>query len=296
MVRLPASPDTVSKYLVDRARSGSGVSTIRASAAAIAAVHKIWGLRSPTNSRAVRSTLRRLAYRYKRPAVSARPLTDSAVHTIQRFALYRRVGRDGFRERRSVAKRRGKCDVALVKLVSDASLRRSEAAALVWADVTTLPKGRGLIKIRRAATSSENCERIVVSRDTMLALSAIKSKAATPEMSVFGLSESQIHRRIKAAASAAGLGDDFGGNSGRTARRQPRKRRPSRAVVTALPPAITANVHRLFTGRAGGATQFSLTPAVPERRLAGPRYDQDETSMKERPSQRLEYPNSSPEE
>lgn len=295
MVRLPASPDTVSKYLSNRAKSGSGVSTIRASAAAIAAVHRLYGFRSPTYSRVVRSTLRRLAYRYRRAAVSARPLTDIAVYAIQKGALKRRVGRGGFRERRSMAMRRGKCDVALVRLVSDASLRRSEAAALVWEDVTTLPKGRGLIKIRRAATSSESCERIVVSRDTMRALSAIRSKAATPEMSVFGLSESQIHRRIKAAASAAGLGDGFGGNSGRTARRQPRKRRPLRAIVTSPPPTITANMHRLFTDLVEEATQLSWTPSVPERGSAEPRSDEDETLMRETLPQRLEYPNASPE-
>ena len=32
---------------------------------------------------------------------------------------------------------------------------------------------------------------------------------------VFGLSASQIHRRLKAAAQAAGLGDGFSGHSGR---------------------------------------------------------------------------------
>ena len=32
---------------------------------------------------------------------------------------------------------------------------------------------------------------------------------------VFGLSPSQIHRRIKAAAKQAGLGNGFGGHSGR---------------------------------------------------------------------------------
>ena len=296
MVRLPASPDTVAKYLVDRARSGSGVSTIRASATAIAAVHKLWGFRSPTYSEVVRSTLRQLAYRHRRPAVSAKPLTGSTVHAIQRIALTRRVGRGGFREKRSKAMRRGKCDVALIKLVSDASLRRSEAAVLVWGDITNLPKGRGLIRVRHATTSNESCERIAVSRNTMLALRAIRSKAATPEMSVFGLSESQIHRRIKATASAAGLGDEFGGNSGRTAGRQPRKSRPSREVVTALPSTLKSNVHKLFPDWVEGANQVLWIPSEPERRSAGPRSDVDETLTEEHMPQRLEYPNASPEE
>ena len=228
MVRLPASPDTVARYLLDRHRRGVSLSAIRVSAAAISAVHRLWGFLSPTHTESVRSTLKQLAHSDRRPTISIQPLTDRAVNEIQNAALTRRIGRGGFREKRSRARRRGRVDIALIRLLKDASLRRAEAAALVWGDITPLSKGGVLIRVRRAYASSGKSEKsIPVSRDTMQALRAIRPKNTTPDMSIFGLSESQVYRRIKAAASAAGLGGGFGGDSGRTAVRRTRKsRRP----------------------------------------------------------------------
>ena len=228
MVHLPASPDTVARYLLDRHRHGVSLSAIRVSAAAISAVHRLWGFLSPTHTESVRSTLKQLAHSDRRPTISIQPLTDRAVNEIQNAALTRRIGRGGFREKRSRARRRGRVDIALIRLLKDASLRRAEAAALVWGDITPLSKGGGLIRVRRAYASSGKSEKsIPVSRDTMQALRAIRPKNTTPDMSIFGLSESQVYRRIKAAASAAGLGGGFGGDSGRTAARRTREsRRP----------------------------------------------------------------------
>ena len=228
MVRLPASPETVASYLVDRGRRGASLSAIRVSAATIAAVHRLRGFLSPTHTENVRSTLKQLADSDRRQTISIQPLTDGAVNTIQSAALTRRIGRGGFREKRNRARRRGRVDIALISLLRDASLGRAEAAALVWGDITPLPKGRGLIRVRRAYAASGKSEKsIPVSRDTMRALRAIRPKSTAPDMPVFGLSESQVYRRIKAAASAAGLGGDFGGDSGRAeARRTRESRRP----------------------------------------------------------------------
>ena len=249
MVRLPASPNSVATYLADRHRRGTSLSAIRVSAAAISAVHRLWGFRSPTHTESVRSTLKQLAHSDRRPTISIQPLTDRAVIAIQNAALTRRIGRGGFREKRSKARRRGRVDIALIRLLKDASLRRAEAAALVWGDITPLPKGGGLIRVRRAYASSGKSEKsIPVSRDTMRALRAIRPKNTTPDMSIFGLSESQVYRRIKAAASAAGLGDDFGGDSGRTAARRTRESRRPRvdhrarvAGVQTTPARIVSN-------------------------------------------------------
>ena len=73
--------------------------------------------------------------------------------------------------------------MALVAALSDAGLRRSEASALTWAS----------------------------------ALSAIRPAGAGGNEKVFGLPESQIARRVKAIARAAGLADweFFSGHSGR---------------------------------------------------------------------------------
>ena len=273
MVRLPASPETVESYLVDRRRRGASLSAIRASATAIAAVHRLWGFRSPTHTESVRSTLKQLAHNDRRPTNSIQPLTDRAVIAIQSAALTRRIGRSGFLEKRSKARRRGRVDIALIRLLKEASLRRAEAAALVWGDVTPLPKGGGLIRVRRAhASSGKNEKSISVSLDTMRALRAIRPKTATPDMPVFGLSESQIHRRIKAAASAAGLGDDFGGDSGRAAARRTRESRRPRvdhrariAGVQTTLASILDNAGNEDPGGAGGnpdALQDAQTSSV----------------------------------
>ena len=247
MVRLPASQDTVATYLADRHRRGASLSAIRVSAAAISAVHRLWGFRSPTHTESVRSTLKQLTHSDRRPTISIQPLTDKAVNEIQSAALTRRIGRGGFREKRSRAKRRGRVDIALIRLLKDASLRRAEAAVLVWGDVTPLPKGGGLIRVRRAYTSSGKSEKsIPVSRDTMRALRAIRPKTTTPDMPVFGLSESQVHRRIKAAASAAGLGGGFGGNSGRAAARRTRESRRPRVDQRALVAGVQTTPARIL--------------------------------------------------
>ena len=233
LVRLPASPDTVARFLYDRRSRGASLSTIRASTAAIAAVHRLCDFPRPSQAQIVRSTLKQLSHSYTLPISSVQPLTDRDVNAIQSTALTRRIGRGGFREKRSRASRRGRVDIALVRLLKDASLRRTEAATLAWGDVITLPKGQGLIRVPCSYAAGKSEKRIPVSRETMRALRAIRSKTATPDMPVFGLSESQVYRRIKAAASAAGLGDGFGGNSGRAEARRTRESRRSRVVHSA---------------------------------------------------------------
>ena len=299
--RLPASPDTVARYLVDRDRRGASLSTIRASATAIAAVHRLWGFRIPTYTPTVQSTLQQLAHRHRRPAVSAQPLTDRAVNAIESAALTRRIGRGGFREKCSTARRRGRLDIAMIRLMSDASLGRSEAAALVWGDITPLPEGRGLIRIRRAyASAGRSYEKIPISRDTMRAIRAIRSKTVTPDMPVFGLSESQVHRRIKAAASAAGRGDGFGGDSGRAAARRTRKTRPPRERLTLLETyleSLTTN-EPVFepTDMVERRNRSVRRPFFePGQRATWPRADVDATLPEEYVPQRPEYPNASPE-
>ena len=216
LVRLPASPDTVARFLYDRRSRGASLSTIRASTAAIAAVHRLCDFPRPSHAQIVRSTLKQLSHSYTLPISSVQPLTDRDLNAIQSTALTRRIGRGGFHEKRSAARRRGRVDIALVRLLKDASLRRTEAATLVWGDVIPLPKGHGFIRVPRSYAAGKSEKRIPVSRETMRALRVIRSKTATPDMPVFGLSESQVYRRVKAAASAAGLGDGFGGDSGRT--------------------------------------------------------------------------------
>ena len=98
--------------------------------------------------------------------------------------------------------------MALVAVLSDAGLRRSEAAALTWGDVQRWDDGSGRITVIRSKTDVEAQGAVVaITPAAMAALSAIRPAGVGGNERVFGLSESQIARRVKAIAKAAGLAD-----------------------------------------------------------------------------------------
>ena len=124
-----------------------------------------------------------------------------------------RTGRRGLPEAPDYVVMRGQVDIALCSVLSDAGLLRSEAAALTWADVEIATDGSGRIRIARTKTDQEG-EIVAITASTVQALEAIRNGAGD-DSSVFDMSESTIGRRVKAAAAAAGLGEQFSGHSGR---------------------------------------------------------------------------------
>ena len=133
------------------------------------------------------------------------------------------------------AEERGKFDVALVAVLSDAGLRRSEAAALTWGNVRPWHDGSGRITVVRSKTDAEAQGAVVaITPAAMRALSAIRPVGVSGDEKVFGLSESQIARRVKAIARAAGLADweFFSGHSGRVgmARRMAQNGAPTHEI------------------------------------------------------------------
>ena len=117
------------------------------------------------------------------------------------------------------ARRRGQVDIALLSVLRDGLLRRSEAAALRWGDVEIQEGGSALLHVRRSKTDQE-AEGAVqyIGLEATEALVGIMPEGLAvvdPSTPVFGLSESQIGRRVRAACQSAGLGDGFTGHSGR---------------------------------------------------------------------------------
>ena len=101
---------------------------------------------------------------------------------------------------------RAKFDLALVAVLSDAGLRRSEASSLTWGDVQRWDNGSGRITVIRSKTDVEAAGAVVtITPAVMKALDAIRPAGVGGEVKVFGLSESQIARRVKAIAKAPGL-------------------------------------------------------------------------------------------
>ena len=186
--------------------------TVRMAAAAIAAMHSAAGYDNPVLL--VKATLKAL----ERQAAASRQagaLTDEALAAIRVNACKPRRTASGRMESAKRARKRGLVDIALCQVMSDAGLRRSEAAALLWADVQREKDGSGRLLIRRGKTDAEGaCALVAITRRAMRDLAAIR-QGAPADAPVFGLAPNPINRRIKAAALAAGLGDGFGGHSGR---------------------------------------------------------------------------------
>lgn len=231
---LPAQPLTVARYLAARAGSGASVATLRLATSAISKAHEWAKLESPCRDPGVRASLKGWGRRLAKPQRQSGALTADVLAVIRLTAVQpRRRGR-GF-ETPEQAAERGKFDLALVAVLSDAGLRRSEASSLTWGDVVRWEDGSGRITVVRSKTDAEAQGAVVaITPAAMQALSAIRPAGVGGDEKVFGLSESQIARRVKAIARAAGLADWelFSGHSGRVgmARRMAQNGAPTHEI------------------------------------------------------------------
>ena len=231
---LPAEPLTVARYLAVRAGSAASIATMRLASSAIAKAHELAGHESPCRDRGVRESLKGWGRRLARPQRQAGALTADVLAVIRLTAVQPRLRGRGV-ETAEQAENRGRFDVALVAVLSDAGPRRSEAAALTWGDVQRWDDGSGRITVIRSKTDALAQGAVVaITPAAMHALDVIRPADAGGEVKVFGLSESQIARRVKAVARAAGLADweFFSGHSGRVgmARRMAQNGAPTHEI------------------------------------------------------------------
>ena len=112
------------------------------------------------------------------------------------------------------ANKRVALDLAIIGVLADGGLRRSEAAAMTWGDVELWADGTGRLTIQRGKNQVESTT-VAVTAATARALGEILPKDADPAAPVFGLTGEALANRVRAAARAAGLGDGFTGHSGR---------------------------------------------------------------------------------
>ena len=224
----------MARYLAARAGSGASIATLRLATSAIAKAHEWSRLESPCRDQGVRASLKEWGRRLSKPQRQAGALTADVLAVIRLTSVQpRRRGRGV--ETPAQAAERAKFDVALVAVLSDAGLRRSEAAALTWDDVQRWDDGSGRITVIRSKTDVEAAGAVVaITPAAMRALDAIRPMGVGSHEKVFGLSESQIARRVKAIAKAAGLPDWelFSGHSGRVgmARRMAQNGAPTHEI------------------------------------------------------------------
>ena len=234
LVSLPAEPLTVARYLAARAGSGASIATMRLATSAISKAHEWAKLESPCRDPGVRASLKGWGRRLAKPQRQSGALTADVLAVIRLTAVQPRKRGRGI-ETAEQASERARFDLALVAVLSDAGLRRSEASSPTWGDVQGWEDGSGRITVIRSKTDVEAQGAVVaITPAAMQALSALRPTGAGGEVKVFGLSESQIARRIKVIAGAAGLADweFFSGHSGRVgmARRMAQNGAPTHEI------------------------------------------------------------------
>ena len=209
---MEATPELLSLHLASLAESGLGPSSWGLARAAVRKALSLTGKSVPTGE-PVGQTLRGLR----------RQWLDAGGQPRQALPI-------GEGELAAIAATSGPVDVALAHVLSSCALRRSEAAALTWDAVRKLDDGSGRIAVRRSKTDQEGEGAVVyVPPAAMAALDGLTREREF----IFGISPSQINRRVKAACTRAGLGDGYTSHSGRvgTATRMAARGAPMAVVM-----------------------------------------------------------------
>ena len=192
----PAEPETVRRYVGHLDRHGKSVSTITVAVAAIRQMHEAAGHQSPTSHVLVRNVMRGLRRRPRPPQRQATPLTADDLDTLRRAGTDART-------------------LALIGVMRDAMLRRSEVVALQWDDLEVSPSGDGSVLVRRSKTDQEGRgAHAYIGHAAMRDLLAWKDQASA-DPRIFPVTDAHVCRLIKDACRAAGLEGDYSGHSPR---------------------------------------------------------------------------------
>ena len=218
---LPMTSELVALSVIELSDRQS-LSSVQMSLAGIAYMHRGGGYPSPTNDAIVKDVLAGLRRIKNIQQKQAPPLYAADIEKIIRTACNPRPSSritesDNGYEKRYVAERRGRIEIASVLSMRDGLLRVSEARDLRWKDVTWSDDGSGTAHIRYAKGDQKGEGAVQwLSPRTMRALEGIRPKDAQETDRVFGTKyRNTIYDRIRRAASAAGLGDGYSGHSPR---------------------------------------------------------------------------------
>ena len=202
----------------------AAVATVHAARSAIAAMHRAAGVTNPCDSEIVRITVRGLTRQHRAPQRQAPPLTADGLAAIFATAHLPRPRARGGKglETPAVAARRAAVDRAnraIAALLFQGALRRSEVAALTWADVQPgTAEGTCLVRVRAGKTNQDDrCADVRLIKGSCAgAIESLRPRHAAGSARVIGLDPRTIGRRLTAAARFAGLDGTFTGHSGRS--------------------------------------------------------------------------------
>ena len=222
-----ADPLAIAAYLAERVADGAAAATVRTIRAAIRAGHIDTGADDPTGHDGVRRVLQGITRQAAgRGRGQADPLTaDDCAAILATASLPRRTGRG--MESEAAAADRGAVDKAIVAVLFQGGLRRSEAAALRWGDVQDAADGRGIVVyVRRSKTDQDGTAADVryLKNGCAAALRQLRDRLTVQRSGLRpdgtaqvlgGINGQSIARRLTAAASAAGIKGRITGHSGR---------------------------------------------------------------------------------
>ena len=138
-------------YLGHLASTGRSIATVQQARSAISHFHAAAGMGKgdnpalhPVVSEAVKG------WRNRAPAPrQAGALTADALARVREVLRLPKRGRGGRMESADTARRRAALDLAIIGVLADGGLRRSEAAALTWGDVELWADGTGRLTIQK---------------------------------------------------------------------------------------------------------------------------------------------------
>lgn len=219
LASLPATDETLAKWLCARADAGCRMATVGGGMSAVVAAHRKAGQPNPAGevtAQAMQGLRRRLGVDKHQVA----PLDEAAVESVRALAdrtpaVSRRNAQDDGAVPRWFRYRQ---NAALVGVLGEGGLRIGEAAALRWRDVRVEEDGSGRLIVRRSKTDQHGAgATVAVTSRTVMDLEAIAPYPREGETAVFGLSDRSLRRRVKAACRHAGVPnwDRMSGHSGR---------------------------------------------------------------------------------
>ncbi len=209
LASLPAVPDTLAAF-IDASAADKAPATIRRHVASIAHIHRAAELPNPADSDVVRLALRRMARakgtrQQQAPALN-RPLIDRMIAAQPDTPA-------GLRNR------------ALLAVMYDSMVRRSELVALDVADIETADDGSGTVTVNRSKSDQEGAGSVrFLAHDTMQHVTTWMTVASIETGPLFRsvrkagaiggrLADRDVARIVKRMAKAAGLDIDPSGHS-----------------------------------------------------------------------------------
>ena len=220
-------------HLGHLASSGRSIATVQQARSAISHFHAAAGTGKGDNPAllpVVSEAVKGWRNRAQAPRQAGALTADALARVREPLRLPKR-GHGGRMESADTARRSAALGLAIIGVLADGGRRRSEAAALTWGDVELWADGTGRLTIQKGKNQVEPAT-VAVAAAIARALRDIRPDDVDLAAPVFGLTRETLANRVRAAARAAGLGDEFTRHSGRIgmARRMVAAGAPNAAV------------------------------------------------------------------